>query len=80
MKSEFDLLFCLSWAEYFMFVRGLPMQTDNAVLQSTPSSQSHAAEFNRYCEPTVPARAMAEASPHQSCPLVGSVRFRMSDL
>ena len=30
MKSEFDLLFCLSWAEYFMFVRGLPMQTDNA--------------------------------------------------
>ena len=48
MKSEFDLLFCLSWAEYFMFVRGLPMQTADAVLQSTPSSQSHAAEFNRY--------------------------------
>ena len=31
-----------------MFVRGLPMQTADAVLQSTPSSQSHAAEYNRY--------------------------------
>ena len=30
MKPEFDLHFCLCWAEYFMFVRGLPMQTADA--------------------------------------------------
>lgn len=48
MKPQFALHFCLCWAEYFMFVRGLPMQTTNAVLQTTPSSHSHAAEFSRY--------------------------------
>ena len=27
MKPQFALHFCLCWAEYFMFVLGLPMQT-----------------------------------------------------
>ena len=40
--------FFLPWAKSLMFVRGLTMQTADAVLQSTPSSHSHAAEFNRY--------------------------------